>query len=141
VADDDDQQEAHFIIWLEKSLKYAALRLAIKHRKSREKELLILNSPINDDSEEDIIDRVEDKNVDVVGTVCSNIFVEELLSALTEKQRAVIEYKVLQGYTETETAVKLGISQQAVNRLKSRALKKIKRILEEQGYHDRISEE
>jgi DNA-directed RNA polymerase specialized sigma subunit len=125
VADDDDQQEAHFIIWLEKSLKYAALRLAIKHRKSREKELLILNSPINDDSEEDIIDRVEDKNVDVVGTVCSNIFVEELLSALTEKQRAVIEY--------TETAVKLGISQQAVNRLKSRALKKIKRVLEEQG--------
>jgi RNA polymerase sigma-B factor len=94
---------------------------------------LILNSPVNDDNEEDIIDRMEDENIDVAGTVSSNLFVEELLSSLTEKQRAVIEYQVLQGYTETETAIKLGISQQAVNRLKSRALQKNETGFREQG--------
>ncbi|WP_066354926.1 sigma-70 family RNA polymerase sigma factor [Fervidicola ferrireducens] len=92
-----EQQEAYFIKWLEKSLKYAALRLSIKHRKSRQKELLILNSPVNDDSEEDVIDRIEDKNIDVADTVCSNLFIEELLLPLTEKQRVVIKYEVLQG--------------------------------------------
>lgn len=94
---------------------------------------MILNSPVNDDNEEDIIDRMEDENIDVAGTVSSNLFVEELLSSLTEKQRAVIEYQVLQGYTETETAIKLGISQQAVNRLKSRALQKNETGFREQG--------
>ncbi|SHM84170.1 Sigma-70, region 4 [Caldanaerovirga acetigignens] len=94
---------------------------------------MILNSPVNDDNEEDIIDRMEDENIDVAGTVSSNLFVEEFLSSLAEKRRAVIEYQVLQGYTETETAIKLRISQQAVNRLKSRALQKNETGFREQG--------
>ncbi|MCF6097761.1 hypothetical protein L1766_12330 [Thermovorax subterraneus] len=65
--------------------KYAAQRLAIKHRKSREKELLIFNSPVNDDSEEDIVDRLGDKNFYIAGIVCSDTLVEELLSPFIEK--------------------------------------------------------
>lgn len=55
---------------------------------------------------------------------------EEMLNALTERQREVfIMYRKYE-YTQAEISEKLGISQQAVNNILSQAKKKIKKVLD-----------
>lgn len=46
----------------------------------------------------------------------------ESIKGLSEKQKMIIVYKYIYGYSDFEIAVLLGISRQAVNRLKNRAL-------------------
>lgn len=52
----------------------------------------------------------------------SNLETEELLSKLSSRQRAVIIYRYIYRYSDAEISQMLGISRQAVNRLKNRAL-------------------
>lgn len=104
--------ETSFISWLETTLKYAALHLSIKHHKQREKELLILNAPVFEDDEEEMIHYIEDENVNVAEEAIDDLVIQEALSILTEKQRKVIVDKFFYGYTESEIAQKMGISRQ-----------------------------
>jgi len=46
----------------------------------------------------------------------------EGIDFLSEKQKMIVIYKYIYGYTDFEIAVLLGISRQAVNRIKNRAL-------------------
>lgn len=54
------------------------------------------------------------------------LFIDEALSFLSQKQRLIILYKYIYSYTDSEIAIMLGISRQAVNRLKNRALSVLK---------------
>lgn len=54
------------------------------------------------------------------------------LKVLSHKQKNIIIYKYIYGYSDFEIAVLLGISRQAVNRLKNRALKCLKNFLAEE---------
>lgn len=49
------------------------------------------------------------------------IFIKEILNRLSHKQRAIIVYKYIYGYSDVEISELFGISRQAVNRLKNRA--------------------
>ncbi|MDW8028187.1 MAG: sigma-70 family RNA polymerase sigma factor [Armatimonadota bacterium] len=51
------------------------------------------------------------------------------LSQLSQKERLVIERLYWDGWTEAEIAQGLGISQQAVSKIKGQALKKLKELL------------
>ena len=55
------------------------------------------------------------------------IFLQEALSLLSPQQRKVINATILEEYTEQKVAEQLGISQQVVNRLKKRALTKLRK--------------
>ncbi len=61
----------------------------------------------------------------------SNIFVSHLLSSLPPMQRTVLVRKFIQQYTDREISQILKISRQAVNKLKNRGLKNLRKILNE----------
>lgn len=58
------------------------------------------------------------------------LILSEVLLLLTEKQNQVIVYKYFYGYSDSEISAHLHISRQAVNRLKTRGLLELKRLLE-----------
>lgn len=67
-------------------------------------------------------------------TTCATddkIFVSMLLNSLPPMQREVIKRKFMQGFTDKEIAIFLGVSRQAVNRTKNRALNNLRKALEE----------
>lgn len=64
-----------------------------------------------------------------------NLFIEEILKNLSDKQRLIILYKYVYNYTDAEIAIMLKISRQAVNRLKNRALSVLKKIYKEENLY------
>ncbi len=50
------------------------------------------------------------------------IMVKDMLRLLSEKQRLIVTYKYIYGYSDIEIADIMNISRQAVNRLKNRAI-------------------
>ncbi|RKL61291.1 sigma-70 family RNA polymerase sigma factor [Thermoanaerobacteraceae bacterium SP2] len=124
---DMDLLEANLVIWVKNSIKHAVERLADKYETYNNTQMPILNCPAYDDNEEEMIDQVTDENADMAEEICSSIEVEKKLSKkLTEKEKTIIIHTILLGYTEAETARKMGISQQAVHKGKKRALEKLR---------------
>lgn len=60
----------------------------------------------------------------------SNIFIANLLKELPVLQRQVLKRKFIQDFSDKEIAPLLGISRQAVNRVKNRGLMNLRKILE-----------
>ena len=58
----------------------------------------------------------------------SNIYVKGLLENLSPRQRVIILYKYIYNYSDIEISCILGISRQAVNRLKNRALNTLRKL-------------
>jgi len=57
------------------------------------------------------------------------ILISQVLKVLNEKQKSVLVYKYIYGYSDCEIADNLGITRQAVNGLKNRALAVLKELL------------
>lgn len=55
-----------------------------------------------------------------------SIILEALKSVLTEKEQKCIQLIILKGWTAEAVATELGVSKQAINQCKNRALKKLK---------------
>ena len=53
-----------------------------------------------------------------------------MMDVLSEKERICIEMIVLRGFTAQHVADKLGVTKQAVNQCKNRALAKLKDLLQ-----------
>ena len=85
--------------------------------------MLILDEPMVDQDLSEKLSMLDTiaAAVDVSDEVEGSVLVRDVLSLLTQQQRAVITATILEGATEGETAMKLGISQQAVNKVKERA--------------------
>ena len=115
--------------WFITGLRHEAIRLAKKHKRLQDHELLILNNRLSQNMEDDateMLDTIVDTN-DALMEIENSIFLQEALSLLTPKQQKVIRATVLEGQTENEVAIKLRISQPAVNQMKERALNKLKK--------------
>ncbi|WP_254388540.1 sigma-70 family RNA polymerase sigma factor [Thermanaeromonas sp. C210] len=121
--------------WLLTGLCHEATRLARKQKYLRKHELLILNKPVNQESEEEEREMVDAlaSPADTLAEVEDTLFLEEALSVLTPQQQRVIIATVLNGATEYEVAKKLGISQPAVHRIKVRALNRLRKHLVPDG--------
>lgn len=57
-----------------------------------------------------------------------NIFISELLDSLPINQRKVIILKYIYEFSDTDIAKQLGVSRQAINSTKNRALKNLRNI-------------
>lgn len=64
------------------------------------------------------------------------LIIDEILKNLSAKQRLIILYKYVYNYTDAEIALMLGISRQAVNRLKNRALTVLKDYYIKDSYYE-----
>ncbi|TEB15575.1 RNA polymerase sigma factor SigB [Pelotomaculum sp. FP] len=115
--------------WFITGLRHEAIRLAKKHKRLREHELLILNDLISQDAEDEVtemLDTIATTN-DVLLEVEDSVFLQEALSLLTPQQQKVITATVLEGRPENEAAIRFGMSQPAVHQMKERALNKLKK--------------
>src|SRR5690606_41693024 len=130
-------QEARFVAWLMRGLRRQTCRLATKARHQRQREMLLLNHPLSrDNPETECLDLVP-SSVDVHKLVEERMFLQAFhscMSELTWLQQKVIRAILLERVTEQEMARELGISQQSVNRIKRRALKRLKQCIE--GWDD-----
>ena len=117
------------MVWFMTGLRREAIRLAKKHKRLREHELLILNDPISQDAEDEsteMIDTIASSN-DVFLEVEDSVFLQEALSLLTPQQQKIITATALEELPENEAAIRFGMSQPAVHQMKERALKKLRR--------------
>ncbi|MCG0276046.1 MAG: sigma-70 family RNA polymerase sigma factor [Thermosediminibacteraceae bacterium] len=126
-----DPEDARIAAWFLKGLKREAVRFYLHQKKLRQHELLILNDKVdmNTDGEcPELIETLSD-GIDVLSQVEDRIFIKEVMMLLTARQQKVLMAIVFEGATEKEVAERLGISQPAVNRIKNRALSKLRKYL------------
>lgn len=122
-----DVEDARVLAWFETGLRREAARLARKHRRLKEHELLILDGPTDvSDDEVAMVDTIA-AAVDVSGEAAGSVLIQDALSLLTSLQREVIAATILEGATEEETAMRLGISQPAVHKVKNRTLNRLRK--------------
>lgn len=118
--------------WFVVGLRREAIRLAKKHKRLRERELLILNQRLRDDTAGEVVAEMIDTvaaNANTLAEVEQNLFVEEMLSLLTPPQKKVIQATILDEVTEQELASEMGVSKQAVSRMRERALNRLRKYL------------
>lgn len=127
-----DSEEARIMAWYITGIRHEIIRISKKHEKLRRKEMLILNKPVNgsEDFSIELVDIIADCN-NILSNTEEKIDIENALSNLTTKQQQVTKMLFYQDMTEKEAAKQLEISQPAVNSIKNRALKKIKKYLNE----------
>lgn len=110
-------------------LRHESIRLAKKYNRLRKHESLILNDSPGKDTVDDaiqLLDTIASTNDTLVEAV-GGLFIQEALSLLTTQQQRVIKATILEGATEQQAASELGVTKQAVNHIKKRALKKLKK--------------
>ncbi len=123
-----DDEDAKLAAWILTGLHHEAIRLAKKHKRMNEKELLILDKKMSDLEEENATELV-DYLVARLGKhrgIEEDILLYEILSQLSSQQRMVITKVMLERHSEREVAQQLGISKQAVNRIKQRAIRRLR---------------
>jgi len=121
--------------WFITGLRHEAIRLAKKQKRLREHELLILNSPLSQDTEDEETEKLDTIAAadDILAEVENSLFLQEALSLLTPQQQKVITAIVLEERTEQEVAIELGMSQPAVHQMKERALNRLRKIVKNGG--------
>jgi RNA polymerase sigma factor (sigma-70 family) len=125
--------EKRFLGWVRKHIHYEALHLLGKCRHRQQQEALLLNMRVG--REEGGLERIElleDAGGSVEAkvveeTLCLSNLTEdrrlhEAIQRLTHKQQTVLYLLYVQQLTEGEAAERLGVSQQAINKVKQAAL-------------------
>lgn len=130
-------EEARIAAWFLTGLRHEAGRLAKKRQRLREHELLILNKRLDEGATDEIGEVVDTiaATTDTLNEVENEIFIQQTLSLLTPQQQKVIMATVLEGATEQEVADKIGVSKQAVNRIKKRALDRLRKHFRQKDKH------
>ena len=125
-----DNEEARITSWYITGIKRKAYKIAKKQQNLKQHEVLILNKSVDDmeGNSVEMIDIVADCD-NVVAKIEDRINIEQMLSHLTLKQQQLIKMIFFQELTEKRAAERLGISQPAANKIKNRALKKIKYMM------------
>ena len=103
------------VSYISKSMRNKYISLSCKEQTMHNHMLLIL------DETYDCIDEKSDDLQD-------NIDFKVILGSLTELQKKVIIFKYYYEYSDNEIAKMLGISRQAVNRLKNRGIEKLRNL-------------
>ncbi|MBP3600410.1 MAG: sigma-70 family RNA polymerase sigma factor [Clostridia bacterium] len=70
--------------------------------------------------------QAEEKDFGYYSSAEERILIKDILKKLSPRQRMVIKYKYIYGYSDIELSCLLNISRQAVNRLKNRAITALK---------------
>ncbi|HEU4965180.1 MAG TPA: sigma-70 family RNA polymerase sigma factor [Bacilli bacterium] len=135
--------EMRFLGYVRKHIHYEALHLLRKSRDRRRIESLLLNADAyGDEGGVERLEQVEDESVRLEEQVVERT--EELadltghgplhraLFELTVKQRLVLDLLYVRQMTEQEAGDRLGVSQQAVNKIKRQSLHRLRKRLVKQ---------
>ena len=106
------KQDQYIISYISKSIRNNYIHLSKKRN-----QLYYYESPIN-------LDIAEDSYQINIG---DKLYIKDLLSLLTEREKEIINLKYFKEYSDIEISKKIGISRQAVNKTKNRALKKMRK--------------
>ncbi|MBB6218713.1 RNA polymerase sigma factor (sigma-70 family) [Anaerosolibacter carboniphilus] len=124
--------------YIKKSIFFAAMDLKKKDSELREKEGLYLNV-LDGDFEEEKINTIADTPMDFTEEIYRDkedinyheIFTDkkvlEAINTLTDRQRQIIHECIIKDKGEETIAKELGISKQAVNKIKKTALDKLRK--------------
>lgn len=127
-----DSSDAQITAWLACVVRQESARLARKRSSVYAHELLILDDPLPEDGGSRL-HLLTASSSDTAAQAEAQLFLEQMLSVLTEKQRDVILATVIRGLSEQTVATDFHISQQSIGRLKARALKKLRRYMDAVG--------
>ncbi|HEY8361821.1 MAG TPA: sigma factor-like helix-turn-helix DNA-binding protein [Tissierellaceae bacterium] len=131
----------YFCSYIKKSISFAAAELKQKEKQIEAKEGLYLNV-VDPDFKEEKINIVPDTPTDFIEEIyknrenvdyCDIVTSKRILQAigkLTDRQKEILYECVIRNQNEKIVAKKLGISKQAVNKIKKAALNKLRKELE-----------
>ncbi|WP_432662341.1 sigma factor-like helix-turn-helix DNA-binding protein [Wukongibacter baidiensis] len=126
--------------YIKKSIGFSSLRIKKKKNKIVNREKLYLNV-IDVNFQEERLNLVPDKEIDIIDKIFESqknfdytqVFSNKRLSnafiRLTSKEKEIIKECVVNDRSQANVAKDLGISRQAVNKIKNSALKKLNREL------------
>lgn len=129
-----------FISHISTTLKYNSINYDKRLRLLQNRFLTTLDAPINsEEGEESFVDLLIDLESSAYSTNLSfsddiseqvvNPKLYEALNSLTDKQREIINLAYVKGYSDTEIALLLDKSQQAVSKTHKKALNKLLNLL------------
>lgn len=128
--------ELYFLSYVKKSITYKSLEFKKRKNSLSDNEMLTLNATIVN-SDEERINTIPDKPVDFTdlitmdsrdfNEVVSDEHLIKILNKLTIRQQQVIKMLFVDDKDEVQAAQELGISQQSINKVKNKALEKIKK--------------
>ena len=124
-----------FLSYVDKSLDYKSLELRKKMLKIKNRELLTLNSPLNDEAHEERLDYIEDTKALGDEQLILMIDIDRALNTLSEAEQYVVVQLFFEEHPQKEVADYLHVNQSTVSRIKKKALKKLKDILETEDVH------
>lgn len=125
-----DLEEARIVAWFTTGLRREAIRLTKKYKRWREHELLVLNEQLKKDAESRDVGEMMDtliSNSDTPDEAAERIFLREAFSLLTPHQKKVIVGTILEEATEQKISQEMGITHQAVHKLKERGLNRLRK--------------
>lgn len=135
IGDDDAAQELTvFFIELLYSIELDIFKADDSDGLKRYIAVSIRNKYIALSKERQLLDRMTNELYDNLAFFYQDadegLILEEALKMLTPQQRAIIVYKYIYCYSDAEICMLLGVSRQAVNKMKNRALMLLRQIYE-----------
>lgn len=126
--------EARFWAYLKKYLQFEAAKRARRARINREHELLTLNEPMSDGTEEERLDFIPEENgpesslglLDDPREISADLRLSRRLMSLSDRQWKTLYLSAIKGYPEVQIARTFGVSQQAVSKAKLSALRQLR---------------
>ncbi|WP_371069684.1 sigma-70 family RNA polymerase sigma factor [Sediminibacillus sp. JSM 1682029] len=148
----DDKFRAYYFnirltTFLSNTLHFNAINYDKKYKNVKMRNQLILDSPLTDDSEYTLKDVIEDKqqvsNLEAMFSNGRDYSLEDLvvderlyqaIANLTENQKKILNLAYVHELSDTEIATVMKKTQQAVSKSHKKALKRLRRSLNETGY-------
>ncbi len=132
--------KAYLCSYVKKAIHFSSLKYKQKKDRMKNKEKLSLNV-LDENFQEERINVVPDKERDIINEIYENkenfdyiqAFSNEKLSKaiekLTHKEKKIIKECIINDKSQVEVAKELGISRQAINKVKISALRKLNKEL------------
>lgn len=120
--------EVRFTTYISSLIRYSSIDFDKKERKIQKKAALILDDTFNNikfnmTTQESSLDDAEIENI-----TSSSLLYKGLL-LLTKKEKEVLEESYIMSLSDTEIARKKNVSQQAISKTRTKALKKLREFL------------
>lgn len=126
--------EFAFIKFIEKSINYETVKAIKKYNNIKKKELLTLDlADYNGNIENDgkIIDSTIYDNVLIEDEIIDRLMISKCKELLEVEEFNVVTLNIIQDIPQKEVAKMLNKSQSSISKIKKKALKKIKKFLED----------
>lgn len=123
--------ERRFLSYFSKTIHYTAVQFDKRERRFLDRNQRSLDAPTSEKASPTEIPSVKPahrESTNTLGDDLSSDFLSSAWEKLTKKQQQVLDLSFIYGYTDTEIGEKFNQSQQAISRLKQRALQYMRHL-------------